>query len=93
MTTHAIVTITLKNAEAMAAYREKAGAALAVHGGAVLQASTDLALLEGSGQTPDAVAVLTFPNRAAAQSWIDDPALASVHALRNQAADTMIILL
>lgn len=93
MTTHAVVTITLKDAEAMGAYREKASAALALHGGAVLQASNDLACLEGSGEMPDAVAVLAFPDRVAAQAWINDPTLAPVHALRNKAADTLIILL
>ncbi|MDW3223190.1 MAG: DUF1330 domain-containing protein [Paracoccaceae bacterium] len=93
MTTHAVATLTLKDPEALAAYREKAGAALARHGGAILQASTELTRLEGDQPLADGVAILTFPDRGAAQSWIDDPDLAETHALRTKGARTLITLL
>ncbi|WP_299735091.1 DUF1330 domain-containing protein [uncultured Roseobacter sp.] len=93
MTAHAVATLKLKDPEALAAYREKAGAALARHGGAVLQASTELTRLEGAQSLPDGVAILTFPDRDAAQAWIDDPELAETHALRTRGAETLIALL
>ncbi|MFK7879838.1 DUF1330 domain-containing protein [Roseobacter sp.] len=93
MTAHAVATLKLKDPEALAAYREKAGAALARHGGAILQASTDLKRLEGEKPLPDGVAILTFPDRGAAQAWIDDPELVETHSLRNKGAETQIVVL
>ena len=93
MTTFAIATLRVKNPETLAAYREKAADALARHGGSVAQASTELSLIEGTGPLPDGVAVLSFPDREAARAWINDPELASTHALRTQGADTQITLL
>ena len=93
MTTYAIATLRVKNPEKLAAYREKASDALARHGGSVVQASTDLSLIEGAGPLPDGVAVLSFPDRDAAHAWINDPELAATHALRTEGADTQIALL
>lgn len=93
MTTHAVATLKMKDPEALAAYREKAGAALARHGGAILQASTELTRLEGDQPLADGVAILTFPDRGAARAWIDDPELADTHALRTKGAQTLITLL
>lgn len=93
MTAYAVVTLKLKDPEKLAAYRGKAGAALARHDGAVLQASTELKRLEGDHSLPDGIAILTFPDRDAAQAWIDDPALVETHALRTKGAETLIALL
>ncbi|WP_300032404.1 DUF1330 domain-containing protein [uncultured Roseobacter sp.] len=93
MTTHAVATLHLKDPEAMAAYREKAGAALARHGGAIVQASTDLTTIEGDAALPDGIAVLSFPDREAAYAWINDPDLTETHALRTTGAKTQITLL
>ncbi len=93
MTTHAVATLTVTNPESLAAYREKAGAALAKHGGAILQASGDLAIIEGEGTLPTAIALLSFPSKDAAQAWMNDPALSDVHALRRGSGTTTITLL
>ncbi|MGC3938895.1 DUF1330 domain-containing protein [Roseobacter sp. EG26] len=93
MTAHAVATLKMKDPAALAAYREKASAALARHGGAILQASTELLRLEGDQALPDGVAILTFPDRGAAQAWIDDPDLIETHALRTKGAETLIALL
>lgn len=93
MTAHAIVTMTVTAPESLAQYREKAAAALSRHGGAVLQASADLALLEGGPELPTIAAVLSFPEREAALAWINDPQLAPVHSLRRGAGHSTIVLL
>ena len=93
MTTHAIAMITVTNPEAMGAYREKAGAALAKHGGTVLQASKELIPLEGKSALPSLIAVLSFPDQTSALAWSNDPKLIDVHALRNDAGTSNIILM
>lgn len=91
MTTYAIARLTVTNPDSLAAYRDKAGAALAKHGGAVVQASSDLVALEGDPTLPTAIALISFPDQAAALAWKNDPALADVHALRLNSGQTEII--
>ncbi len=93
MTTHAIVALQITEPESLAAYRDKAADALAKHGGAVLQASRELELIEGDADLPDICAILAFPDRDAALAWINDPALQDVHALRRGSGRTVITLL
>ena len=93
MTTHAIATLTISSPDKLAAYRERVGAALARHGGALVQAAPDLQMLEGDEGPPDITAILSFPDRAAAQAWIADPELSEVHALRRSAGRSRILLL
>lgn len=77
----------------LAAYRDKAADALAKHGGRVVQASPNQTILEGeSGETGIGV-ILEFDSAEAAKSWINDPELADVHALRRGAGQSTITLL
>lgn len=93
MTTHVVVSLRITNPDSLGQYREKAADALAQHGGAVVQASPDLKIIEGNPILPDAIAIVQFPDRAAAEAWINDPALADVHALRRGAGGSDIIML
>ena len=93
MTSYAFVTLDIRSPEHLAAYRERAGAALARHGGEVLQASREPAILEGDGHLPDMVAVLGFPDRDAALAWISDGDLADIHDLRRGSGESTILLL
>ena len=93
MTSHAIVTLNITAPEQLAAYREKAADALAKYGGSVAQASREPTLLEGGPDLPHLAAVLTFPDQQSARDWIDDPALADIHALRRGSGHSTIILL
>ena len=93
MTTHAVVTLRVTNPESLGQYREKAGEALARHGGAVVQASPELTAIEGTPDLPTAMAIVRFPDRAAATAWIEDPDLQAVHDLRRNSGTTEIILL
>jgi uncharacterized protein (DUF1330 family) len=93
MTTRVVVMLRITNPESMNRYREKAGAALARHKGEVVQASPDLKVLEDNPVVPDAMAIVRFPDRDAAEAWIGDPGLADVLALRQGAGSSEILLL
>lgn len=93
MTTHAVVTLRVTNSESLTRYRDVAGPALARHGGEVVQASPELKVLEGTPVVPDVIALIAFPDRAAAQAWISDPELADIHALRQGSGRSEILLL
>ena len=89
---YAIVHLTITNPDSLAAYRDHAADALARHGGKVESAAKALTVLEGTPATPDLCAVLSFPDKAAAMAWIEDPDLAEVHALRRGAGRSDILL-
>ncbi len=93
MTAYALATLRLEDRDKVAQYREKAADALARHGGAVVQASADLDVLEGPIEAPDMAALLSFPDRNAAQAWISDPEIADVHALRRGSGQSIVLLL
>lgn len=93
MTTFAIAHLTVSNPDSLAAYREKAADALAKHGGTVVQASADVIAIEGEPAMPNMIAVIQFPDQAAAVAWKNDPDLQDVHALRLNSGKTEIICL
>lgn len=90
---YAIAELTITNPTSLAAYREKAVEALSRHGGAVVQASKDLTILDGAPTLPSMVALLSFPDSEAALAWAKDPELADIHALRRNAGTSNITLL
>ena len=93
MTTHAVVMMRITNPENLAQYREQAADALARHSGEVVQASPEPIALEGAPVMPDVIAVLRFPDRAAAEAWKADPELQSIHELRRASGSSDIILM
>ena len=90
---HAYVKLTVTNPAPLAKYREVAGDALARHGGSVVQASTETTSLDGQPDMPDIAVILSFPDKASALAWINDPDLAAVHDLRRSAGASDIVLL
>ena len=90
---YAYAQLTITNPDSFAAYREQAGAALARHGGEVVQGSSDLTALDGKPDLPNIAAILAFKDRDSALGWINDPELADVHALRHGAGKSDIVLL
>ncbi|PWE29912.1 DUF1330 domain-containing protein [Maritimibacter sp. 55A14] len=90
---YALVQMKVVDTDKLAAYREKAGAALARHGGKLEAASPGPTVLEGGRAAPDIAGILSFPDRDAALAWIGDPALQEVHELRRGGADSSIILI
>lgn len=90
---YAYAEITVTNPEAMAQYREVAGAALAKHRGKVESASGEFTVLDGAPIAPQIAALLSFPDKARALAWSNDPDLADVHALRHSAGTSNILLI
>lgn len=90
---YAIFKAVIINPAAMAAYREKAGAALAKHGGKVEAATPAATALDGTPAIPDVAALLSFPDAAAANAWINDPEFTELHDLRRSVGETEILLL
>ena len=90
---YAFAELTVTDPKSLDAYRLKASEALARHGGKVEAASADSTALDGNPGIPDVAALLSFPNRAAAMAWIEDPDLADIHALRRSAGASDITLL
>ncbi len=76
---HAYVQLTLTNSDSFAAYREKAGAALARHGAEVVQSSRNLSALDGDPDLSDIGVILSFKDADTARAWIYDPTLAETH--------------
>lgn len=93
MTAYAFVNLAITNPDSFAAYRERAGEALKKHGGAPLEVSKEAEVIEGTEKAPSVAVILTFPDRAAAKAWINDPELKEVHALREGSGSSTITLL
>ncbi len=90
---YAYAVLTVENSEALAQYRDVAGAALAKHGGKVESAAGAFTVLDGDPATPNVAAVLSFPDKDAAIAWSSDPELSDVHELRRSAGGSDILLL
>lgn len=90
---YATVHVTITNTDSFTAYKELAGPALAKYGGAPVAVSRDAMVLEGEMDAPSVAVVLTFPDKDQALGWINDPELQSVHALRQGAGTSNIVLL
>lgn len=93
MTTYAVAYLTVRNPDSFAQYREKAGQALAKHGGRVAAASPAPLRLEGALDTPGSMALLAFDKAGAAEAWHADPDLADLHDLRRSGAEISIFVL
>ena len=87
---YAIAKLDITDPEKLAAYRDVAGTALAKHGGAVVTASGVYTVLDGAPDTTGVTAILSFPDKASALAWANDPELADVHALRRSAGASNI---
>lgn len=80
----------LRDAEAMAAYREKAPATLAGHPATRRAAYGKFEVLEGADM--QGVLILEFPSMEAARAWYDSPAYREARKLRFLAADYRAVI-
>jgi len=90
---YAIAHLTVSDPEKLAAYREKAPEALAKHGGKIETATAEFTTLDGAPNAPQVAAILSFPTKDAAIAWANDPELSDIHALRQGAGQSDILLL
>lgn len=93
MTAYALVTLSVNDTEKLAAYREVAEPAMAKHGVTPLAVSGEAQVIEGDGPAPNVTVILQFEDRDAALDWINDPEIAHVHQMRNDAGTSRIVLM
>ncbi len=86
------IQLKITNPDVFAQYKEVAAAALKTHGCEIVLIGRDNQILDGNWAVPDAAVILRFPDKAAAQAWMDDPDLAETHALRRKSGDLSIVL-
>ena len=72
-------------------YKAKAPAIVARHGGSYLVRGGDISVEEGDWK-PKRIVVLSFPDRAAAQAFFDDPDYAPLKAIRQRVATSRVII-
>ena len=70
-------------------YRKIAAEALAKHGGEIVLPPSPPVTLDGTDK-PKAIVLLSFPSKAAAQAWRNDPELQDIHAMRNAGVDMTV---
>ena len=93
MTTYAVAHLNVRDPETLSAYREKAGEALAKHGGRVAVVAPRPVRLEGSLAAPETLVLLEFDSAEGAEQWHADPELAAIHDLRRTGADVSIFVM
>ncbi len=82
--------ITVKNPEMWAQYRSKVPATLAPWGGELVFRGKQVAVLAGENPHADIV-VIRFPGVDAVNGWFRSPAYQALIALRQQAADVVLL--
>lgn len=82
--------ITVKDDEKWGEYCDKVPGTLVPWGAELVFRGKRRALMSGAHPHPDTV-VIRFPNAAALDGWFHSPAYQDLIALRNQAADVVLI--
>lgn len=82
--------ITVKNPDKWAEYRSQVPSTLAPWGAELVFRGKQIAALAGENPHPDIV-VIRFPNAAAVNGWYSSPAYQSLIALRQQAAEMVLL--
>ena len=91
MAAYLIVQVDVKDPERYARYREMVPPTLEQYGGRFLVRGGDAQTLEGSW-SPPRVVVLEFDDAETARAWWDSEAYREAKQLRQQSADTEMIL-
>jgi uncharacterized protein (DUF1330 family) len=86
----AIMIHKMKNEAAFAEYRKSAASAIAKHGGSLIKPTSQPLKLDGTGETPAFITLLSFPSKEAAELWRNDPELIELHAQRNAGIEATI---
>lgn len=81
-----IAEVRLKNSEKMSEYSAAAGPTIAKFGGKLTQRGKFVQALVGNG-APHMLAMIEFPDSAAAKAWFNSPEYRAIVPTRDQAAD------
>jgi uncharacterized protein (DUF1330 family) len=90
MPAYVIVSVDITDPEGYQSYLPGAGAAVQAHGGQLLSADPETAVLEGPAR--HMTVVLEFPDKAAAEAWYSSPEYQGVVHLRHQSADGTAVI-
>ena len=91
MPAYVIAWLTVNDPERMAPYRAEAPEVLARYGGKYVSVGPGTEALEGDWSA-DGMAILEFPSREAAIEWYESPEYRPLRELRQDAADTVILV-
>lgn len=91
MAAYLIGDVKLKDAEAYKPYQAGVPAIIHKHGGEYLVRGGSYELKEGAWK-PVRVVVIRFPDRSAAQAFLDDPEYQPLKAIRHRVAQTDLVL-
>jgi uncharacterized protein (DUF1330 family) len=89
--TYVISDVTLRNANAANAYRERAAASIVHHGGSYVVRGGEVTVLEGEWR-PRMLVIAEFPSRAAAEGWYRSAEYGKALAHRDAALDRNLIM-
>ena len=92
MTAYILADNKIVNAEAYASYITAITASVEKFGGRYLVRGGQPVRRSGNRQW-NRVVLIEFPSMEAAEAWLDDPNLASLHAMRETNAETQLVLL
>jgi uncharacterized protein (DUF1330 family) len=87
---YVIVSVDITDPEGYQAYLPGAGAAVQAHGGQLLSADPETAVLEGTAG--HMTVVLEFADKAAAEAWYSSPEYQDVVHLRHQSAEGTAVI-
>ena len=90
MPANVIVSVDITDPEGYQSYLPGAGAAVQAHGGRLLSADPETAVLEGTA--PHMTVLLEFPDKAAAEAWYSSPEYQGVVHLRHQSAEGTAVI-
>jgi uncharacterized protein (DUF1330 family) len=88
---YVISDVTLRDGEALAAYRELAARSIAAFGGRYLVRGGEIGVLEGDWR-PSAIVIAEFADAATARAWYGSPLYAEALAFREAALTRNLIL-
>jgi len=83
--------VNIRNAEAMQRYMQEAPATVAAFGGRYLVRGNDVRALEGAWEH-ERMVVVEFPDKNAALAWYESDVYRPLRKLRQQNAETVILL-
>jgi uncharacterized protein (DUF1330 family) len=91
MTAYLISDVTVRDADAVRIYRERAAASIAHHGGRYLARGGEVEVLEGEWR-PRVVILVEFPSAEQARIWYRSPEYAHALEVRDEALSRNLIL-
>ena len=92
MAAYLVANIEIKDPAAFEEYRKRVPATIAAHGGRYLSRGGAVEVLEGAFDAKRVV-LLEFPSVAAARAWYASPDYQELLRLREQAANTMLMMI